>query len=615
MWLSFVDYCVHLYVEKKLTAMLKKIVTALSRLCVKFVGPVLDSIGFFVVLVLLSVAEPVAYMFVERNSVLHFMFYDFAKGTAAAYLLCVLVSLVKPKMWRTVLKLFVAVPMALFSIVEVGAIVMTGSALTPETMMLILGTNAKETEGFFVQYFSAKVIVAIALLILVLLMSGYVAICLVRRLTPYRRIVALVCAPLLACLMVFGALKWAEVAEMLSVREHGQLTIWLGQGPVNVDMLRANELLQADPLSKMLYLSKVTSLQNRDFDRWEETQKRALLTSVESGEDLDFDIVMVVGESFVRSHSSVYGYYLPTSPRLEAEADSGRLVAFSDMLVPANFTFSSLRNIFNLNDLSSGEPWADGVYFPLLMKKAGWNVYHYDNQTVSSHYDAAVSQMFYSPLVMRSVYDGVSDRLFEYDGDYVAYVDSILRPRECSGRQLSIYHLMGQHVPASHRFKGKGRFSASDITADVPWLDDARRAEVADYDNATWYNDSVVSAIIDGRRARPTVLFYFSDHGEDIWDLAPVEARNVQQPDNPAWLDRQYRVPFFVWFSDSFIARYPELVSRIRGAAERPGMLDNFGQALLGLIGAESPYYKPERDILRDSYLCGVRVTADGHRF
>ena len=172
---------------------------------------------------------------------------------------------------------------------------------------------------------------------------------------------------------------------------------------------------------------------------------------------------------------------------------------------------------------------------------------------------------------------------------------------------------MGQHFPASARFPGAGKFTADDIVSDKPWMNPERRQEVADYDNATLYNDSVVGAIIDRWRDSPSVAIYLSDHGEDIWDLAPMEARNKQMPDDPEWIDRQYHIPFFVWMSDSFRELYPEISERIAGAKNRSGSLDNLGQMIVGICGISTPYYKPERDMTSPRFVPVKRVSVDGN--
>ena len=52
--------------------------------------------------------------------------------------------------------------------------------------------------------------------------------------------------------------------------------------------------------------------------------------SVESCEFISPDIVLIIGESYNRSHSQLYGYSLPTTPYQYMLHKTGRLVSFSD---------------------------------------------------------------------------------------------------------------------------------------------------------------------------------------------------------------------------------------------------------------------------------------------
>lgn len=44
-------------------------------------------------------------------------------------------------------------------------------------------------------------------------------------------------------------------------------------------------------------------------------------------------------------------------------------------------------------------------------------------------------------------------------------------------------------------------------------------------------------------------------------------------------------------------------------------MLDNLGQAVIGLAGISAPCYREERDITSPAYIPRPRVTAEGYRF
>lgn len=66
------------------------------------------------------------------------------------------------------------------------------------------------------------------------------------------------------------------------------------------------------------------------------------------------NIILVVGESFIKSHAQVYGYSLPTTPYLQKEKTSGNLFIFNDCISLFNKTTPSLQNAFCLNVLNGG---------------------------------------------------------------------------------------------------------------------------------------------------------------------------------------------------------------------------------------------------------------------
>ena len=76
---------------------------------------------------------------------------------------------------------------------------------------------------------------------------------------------------------------------------------------------------------------------------------------------------------------------------------------------------------------------------------------------------------------------------------------------------------MGQHYTYEIRYPSEfKRFSASNYSGD---LTDAEREIVAHYDNATLYNDYVVDNVIKQFEDKNCILVYFSDHGEEIYEI------------------------------------------------------------------------------------------------
>ena len=102
--------------------------------------------------------------------------------------------------------------------------------------------------------------------------------------------------------------------------------------------------------------------------------------SISPNIDDSLNIVLVIGESYIKHHASLYGYYLNTTPLLNREQEDGNLVVFNDVVSPANNTTIVLKNLLCCNDVGSGEAWYNTPFFPAIFKRAGYNVLLWDNQ-------------------------------------------------------------------------------------------------------------------------------------------------------------------------------------------------------------------------------------------
>lgn len=570
----------------------------LRRYVSMILRPVAAKPWFFFAVLLLCCFPTIVFAVVERVRIFHFIGAAIAEGAATAYVLALICSAIGSPKWSRVVRLVFLIPLCGWTLLEMGCLATTHTLISESTVALMSETNLREAAGFFVQYFGLRAVAYLACVAVAFAVLVYALSFLFRKLLS-RRAGA---GAMALCLIVTVAAGIVCAVRMLPgafISDYQKYQLWEGYAYENPELTKGAELRFSAPIVKIPCVLNSCRLVNSGFDRWLDVQQEALSSPVSANDSASFNVVLVVGESFIRAHSQLYGYYLPTNPRLTAERDSGRLIVYDDVTTTANFTTPSLRNLFNLNDLSAGQQWYEGVYFPLIMRKAGYDVYHYDNQTTGVDTDRGISRLFYSEPIMNHVYSGVSDSLFAYDGDFLNYVHTRMTPLESDRKKLVIYHLIGQHFPASERYPGPPHFTARDITVNRPWLTDARRAEVADYDNATIYNDSIVAAIARRFASDPTVMFYFSDHGEDCWDLAPMEARNKQMPDDPEWVDRQFHIPFFVWVSPKLAECNPQLVEKLRSGAATPFSLGDLGQMILGLCGIDTPYYNPSLDPLK----------------
>ena len=111
------------------------------------------------------------------------------------------------------------------------------------------------------------------------------------------------------------------------------------------------------------------------------------------------------------------------------------------------------------------------------------------------------------------------------------------------GKILLWFHLLGQHIGASDRFphtKQFCKFSYKDINRNESYMTKEKKQDIADYDNATLYNDYVIRKIVEPYMDKPTVMVYFSDHGQ-----ARIDGKYIHGDYKEA-----SEVPYFIWFSD-----------------------------------------------------------------
>ena len=96
-------------------------------------------------------------------------------------------------------------------------------------------------------------------------------------------------------------------------------------------------------------------------------------------------IVLVLGESFNKYHSSLYGYNLATSPFLFKERDKGQLIVYSDMKSPTNGTSFAMRYVFTLKSCDNDSNLErQCILMPGVFRKSGYNVCYFDNQYTRS---------------------------------------------------------------------------------------------------------------------------------------------------------------------------------------------------------------------------------------
>ncbi len=329
------------------------------------------------------------------------------------------------------------------------------------------------------------------------------------------------------------------------------------------------------------------------------------------------NIVVVIGESYIKSHSQLYGYELKTTPNLCREENEGRLFVFNDVICSMNSTSVVMRNILCCNNSSDGEQWYDYPNFMTIFKQAGYNVYFWDNQlndTPNAVWSFTLNSFLYNESMRKIAYTATNDSSYTYDEKIVSsYKERINIPKEkCN---LILFHLMGQHMDYAGRFPHETfkHFTKDSIKRNDSYLNDEKKEIIADYDNATLYNDYVLSEIIDLFRDTNTILLYFSDHGEEVYDYRDKYGRSHEANSNN--FKFQYDIPFMVWCSDTYKANKPEIVDNIKHAVNRPFITDNVCHMLFNVAGIKTPYYRDTLDLISPNYRCNERILHQNYKY
>ena len=335
-----------------------------------------------------------------------------------------------------------------------------------------------------------------------------------------------------------------------------------------------------------------------------------LVTPVKGTSSIE-DIVVIIGESFNRHHSSLYGYGLNTNPRL---SQLKHLYVFDDVISPRNLTSSSFKLFLSLASTDSLK-WYDTPLFPTIFKKAGYNVTFYSNQYVKELNQNPINvpaAFFYHPKIENFLFSHKNNAWYYYDEGLIDDYKQKRQEVEGNNQNLIMFHLIGQHCRPGNKFPiERAYFKVADYNRAE--LSTEQLQEVADYDNATLYNDSIVNEIIDMYKDKDAIILYFSDHGDEANDYRPHVGRESNPISKGApGLHCQFDIPFLIYLTDSCRLLHPELERKIAQSTHRPFMVDDLPHLLLDIAGIPTPWFQPSRSLINDKFNAHRRRMVNG---
>ena len=546
------------------------------------------------------------------------------------YVVCLILSFIPIKIRRWIRATMYAILYPV-SIIDMYCFVRFGSTLTPTMLLLVGETNSSEASEFFSTYLDWSLLLTPIGLILLLMLAHIVCnIIAARRKTHpavrhkltgrlgriYKKLspsdkakVSIGAAAggilgVLSLILLYNGYTETINNKIATVR----LMSYKNIGDVEHELTkkdRANLYLPIYRLAFSVYANKLTAKQ---VDKLIAGIKDV---TVDTCTFRSQHIVFVIGESYNKHHSQLYGYNHETTPRQVALHKKGNLIPFTDVIAPFNLTSFVFKNIFSVHAVGDKGDWCDDPLFPELFRRAGYRVAFITNQFLpqakEAVYDFSGGFFLNNPILSKAQFDVRNTKLYKFDAGVIRDYDQIVKKdieQNPDVPRLTILHLKGQHTNYHDRFpKDRKQFNEKDYKKDWPEMSKRCRMLLADYDNATLYNDSIMSEVIKRFEDEDAIVIYMSDHGEEAFgDGMEIFGRNHSATIDFRLAHEEYEIPMWIWYSNEYAKKHPDIVKQVKEACHRPFMTDNISQVLLYLAGIKSTHYRDDYNVLSDEY-------------
>ena len=594
---------------------------SITNVCRTLAKPLLLNFRFFTMMYALGIV--VAYSVVPNRPNAHVYDNLWLELFADVYVVCALLVLLPAKVRRWVRRLFAAAAY-MAALADVFCFVRFQSTLNPTMLLLAFETDKREAGEFFSGYVGADLLqTAVGWVVLLMAIHAvwWIAAKLAKRLPALRQGMPVLRSSIVGYLeaatglAAAGMMVWAGIVSAGNKAEMWQMFSCRNIGEVEHELTTPDCANFYQPLYRLAFSLFSNHLAAQQVSTLIEAKDNI---RVDSCSFRSPEIVLIIGESYNKYHSALYGYDKPTTPRQIRRRDKEHMAVFTDVVAPWNLTSFVFKNMFSLNIIGQKGEWCDYPLFPEVFRKAGYHTRFITNQFLpkarEAVYDFSGGFFLNNPELSRAMFDERNSSLHTYDEGLLADYDRLAKEQKVTSHQspatnpnspipqLTIFHLMGQHVNYHSRYPRKQRHFYPD-DYDRPDLSQRQRDILSHYDNAVLYNDSVVDAIVSRFEQREAVVIYIPDHGEECFnDGFKHFGRNHNAEITPRLAHQEFDVPMWIWCSDSYVARHADVWQLIVDACRRPMMTDTLPQMLLYLAGISTKDYQERYNILSPNY-------------
>lgn len=529
------------------------------------------------------------------------------------FLLCIVLA-VLPRRVRRWVRLLFAMVAYVVAVVDVFCFVRFKATLNPTMLLLVGETDSREAGEFLSSYVQPDILLSgVGAVLLVAIAHGLSLLLprLMKRLPVAWRAVLERVGDLLPKLVPLAGIAtvaltvWAVAASWENKCAMHTMFSKTDMGQVEHELTKPDHAVFYQPIYRLVFSIFSNHLAAKQIEKLIAAKDRV---EVDSCSFRSPTIVLIIGESYNKYHSQLYGYEKSTSPRLLKRQKNGRLVTFSDVVAPWNLTSFVFKNVFSMHVVGQQGEWCDYPLFPEVFRKAGYKVAFITNQFLpkakEAVYDFSGGFFLNNTELSESQFDVRNDKVHVLDEGILSDYDAMVKQQriDSNANNLIIFHVMGQHVNYNARYpKRQRRWHGDDY--DRPDLTARDRDFLSHYDNATLYNDSIADQIISRFEDKNAIVIYFSDHGEECFDDGFKHfGRNHSAEITPRLAHQEFDVPFWVWCSHDYAVKHPDIFQQVLQSKDRRLMTDALPHMLLYLAGISSKDYNEAYNILSPHY-------------
>nr|WP_258058307.1 sulfatase-like hydrolase/transferase [Campylobacter hyointestinalis] len=128
-------------------------------------------------------------------------------------------------------------------------------------------------------------------------------------------------------------------------------------------------------------------------------------------------------------------------------------------------------------------------------------------------------------------------------------------------------------------------------------LDKKQSKIVANYVNAILYNDKIVSDIMDEFKDDEAIVFYLSDHGEEVYDFRDFAGHSDTMASR-----YMVEISFMIYVSSQLKQNRPDIIKKIQNAQNLPFMSDDFIHAFMDITGIKSKDFNNTRSLFDNAF-------------